>query len=79
MTNSGRRLAPLEPDPRQQLVEQLARLAHERLALLILVEPRSLANEHQVGARVAGAEDDLGAALRQPALRATGDLGPEGG
>ena len=69
----------VEADPGQQLVEQLARLADEGLALLVLVESRRLADEHQIGARVADAEDDLGPALREPALRAAGDVGREGG
>ena len=67
-----------EADPGQQLVEQLARLADEGLALLVLVESRRLADEHQIGARVADAEDDLGPALREPALRAAGAFGREG-
>jgi hypothetical protein len=38
------------------------------------VEPGRLADEHQVGVRVADAEDDLRAPLGEPALRAAGDL-----
>src|SRR5689334_6483741 len=51
----------LQLDLRQQLVEQLSRRAHERLALLVLVEAGRLAHEHQVGIGVAGAEDHVGA------------------
>jgi hypothetical protein len=69
----------LEADPCQQLVEQLARLADERLALLVLVEARRFAHEHQVGIRIADAEDDLRPALCEPTLRAAGNLGREGG
>src|SRR4051794_29310923 len=56
---------PREPDLAQELVEQLARLAHERHALLILVGPGRLADEHQVGVRVARAEDDGRAGSRE--------------
>src|SRR4051794_8632171 len=61
---------PREPDLAQQLVEQLARLAHERHALLVLVGPGRLADEHQVGVRVARAEDD--GLPRRGQLRAAG-------
>src|SRR5439155_17297899 len=61
-------------DPAQELVEQLSRLADEREALLVLVEARRLADEHQVGLRVADPEDDLGPAFREPAARAGGGL-----
>src|SRR5436190_7775537 len=54
----------------QQPLEQLPRLADEGDALLVLVEAGSLADEHQVGARVARAEDDLRPPLREPAARA---------
>src|SRR5436190_21095297 len=54
----------------QQPLEQLPRLADEGDALLVLVEARSLADEHQVAARVARAEDDLRPSLREPAARA---------
>ena len=50
-------------DAREELVEQLPRLPDERDALLILVETRRLADEHQVGVRAPGAEHDLRAAL----------------
>ncbi len=62
-------------DPAQELVEELARLADERVALLVLVEAGRLADEHQLGVRVPDAEDDLGAALGKAAARAAGDLG----
>ena len=55
-----------EPDPLEQPVEQLPRLTHERNPLLVLVEARRLADEHQVGVRAPGAEDDL----RAPAASA---------
>ena len=62
-------LAP-ELDTGEQPLEQLPRLADEGDALLVLVEAGSLAYEHQVGARVARAEDDLRPSLREPAARA---------
>ncbi len=53
------------------LGEQLAGAADERLALLVLVLARRLADEHQAGLRVADAEDHLPAAERgQLAARA---------
>ncbi len=61
------------PDLREQLLEQLARLADERQPLPVLVEARRLADEHQVGVRIAGAEHHLCTALREPAARAAGD------
>ncbi len=70
-------LVALEADPGEQLVEELPRLADERLALLILVVAGRLADEHQVGVRITDAEDDLRPALGQPAVRAAGDLGRE--
>ena len=63
-------VAALEADPREQLVEQLPGLADEREALLVLVEAGRLADEHQVGVGVADAEDDLRAALGEPAAGA---------
>jgi hypothetical protein len=63
--------------------EQLSRGADERLALLILVHPRRLADEQQVGVRIAHTEHHLGAAVREAALRAgrrlEGDLGERSG
>ena len=55
--------------PARSVVEQLPRLPDERDALLVLVEPGRLADEHQVGVRAPGAEHDLCSALRE---RATG-------
>jgi len=72
-------LITVEADPAEEFVEQLACLADEGLALLVLVEPRRLADEHQVGARIADAEDDLRPAFGQPALRTGGDLAGKGG
>ena len=51
----------------QQPVEQLAAAAHERQALAVLLLARPLADEHQVGRRVAHAEDHLRAALAEAA------------
>ena len=60
----------LEPDAGEQLVEELPGLADEREALLVLVEAGRLADEHEVGVRVADAEHDLRAALGEPAAGA---------
>ncbi len=54
-----------EPHSGEQLVEQPARRADERDAALVLLRARRLADEHQVGVRVARAEDDLRARARQ--------------
>jgi hypothetical protein len=68
-----------QPDAGEQFVEQLAGLAHERNALLVLVEAGRLTDEHQVGLRVAGTEHDLRSPFRQPTARATGDrIGEDG-
>ena len=68
-----------QADPREQLLEQLAGLADERDALLVLVKAGSLADEHQVCARIARAEDDLRAPLRKPATGAPRDgIGEDG-
>ena len=56
-------LVALEPDPLEQLGQQPTGPAHERQSLAILLGPRRLAHEHQVGVGVAGAEDDLGPRL----------------
>src|SRR5205085_1966605 len=50
--------------------QKLAGGSHERLALLVLVIPGSLSDEHDVGLRTPDTEHDLGAAVGQPALRA---------
>src|SRR3712207_6864973 len=47
----------------KQTVQELAGGADEGDALAVLVEAGGLTDEHQVGVRVALAEDDLGAAL----------------
>ena len=51
-------VAALEADLAQQLVEQPPGLADERQAALVLAGAGRLADEHQVGVGVAGAEDD---------------------
>ena len=48
--------------------EQLARRADERFALQVLVAARSLANEHDLGVRVAVSGHDVGARVAQRAL-----------
>ena len=55
-----------QADALEQPVEQLPGLPDERDALLVLVEAGRLADEHQIGVRVAVAEDDL----RAPLVRA---------
>ena len=65
------------PDSREQPVEELPRLADERNALLVLVEPGSLAHEHEVGVRVTDPVHDLRAGLREPAARASRCLVPQ--
>ena len=62
-----------ELDAGEQAVEQLPGLADERDALLVLVEARRLADEHQVGIGRAGAEHHLCAGVRERTLRAAGD------
>src|SRR5262249_10512769 len=66
-------VAPLQADLREQLLEQLSRLPDEREALFVLVEPRRLADEHQVGVLATRAEDDLRAPLREAAPGAACD------
>ena len=71
-----------EADGRQQLLKQLAGLAYEGLALLVLVVAGRFADEHEVGAGVAVAEHGPGARLVQHAARAALHLfaqGLEGG
>ena len=63
----------LEADPGEQLLEQLPRLADEGDALLVLVEARRLADEHQLGVGVPRAEHDLRPPLGEPAARAGGN------
>ncbi len=66
---------PIEPDRAQHEIEQLARRADERLALPILLGPRRLADDHQVGLPVADAEHRLGAGLAQRAAAAVANFG----
>ena len=67
-----------KPDVGEQLVEELACRTHERDALLVLVEARSLADEHQIGVRVARAEHDLRSPSGKCALGAAGNDLAEG-
>ena len=62
----------------QQLVQQLPGAADERKALLVLVEARPLADEHQVGVGVPVAEHHLGALLGERAEHAAPRLLVEG-
>src|SRR2546430_10535648 len=55
-------------DACEQLFEQLACRTDERHSLLVLVEAGRLADEHQVGIRIAGTEDHLSAAFSDRAL-----------
>ena len=61
-------VGPREPDRLEQPLEHLPGLADERRALLVLVEAGRLADEHQVGVRVARSDHDLGARGRESAL-----------
>ena len=70
-------LLAAQTDVLEQAVEQLAGTAHERLALLVLVEARRLADEHQVGVGISGTEHDLGARAGKRALLAVAQLAPE--
>ena len=65
-------------DGREQLLEQLAGLAYERPALLVLVVAGRLSHEHQVGAGVSLAEHGLGARGPERAPGAALDLLTEG-
>ena len=74
--------APVAAHPQllgHETVEELARAAHEGQTLTVLLGTGALADDHQVGVGVAGAEHDLGATLGQPAAgaarRLVGDLG----
>ena len=51
------RVRPISPS---SVLQQPPGLADERQALLVLVRARGLADEHQLGVRVARAEDDRG-------------------
>ena len=65
--------AARKADRRQHVVEQLARLADERIAEAILFRARRLADQHPVGVLVADAEHGLGARLVQAAFHAARD------
>ncbi len=58
------------PDAAEELVEELPGLADERDPLLVLVEARSFADEHDVRVRAPGPEDDLRPALCERAAGA---------
>src|SRR5262249_50502227 len=66
-------LHPLGDD----LGEQLPRPADERLALQVLVPPRSLPHEHQTGTRIAHTEDEMRAMGRELAPVAVTDVGAQ--
>src|SRR5262245_33028526 len=64
-----------EPDRLDDLRQQLAGAADERLALDVFVAARRLADEHQVGVRIADTEHDLRASEpMQLAPRAIADV-----
>ena len=63
-----------QADAAEELVEELPGLTHERDALLVLVESRCLADEHELRARAPGAEDDLRTPLRKGAAGAARGL-----
>jgi hypothetical protein len=63
-----------DPDLPEQARQQLPGGTDERHALLVLVEARRLADEHQVRSRRPRAEDDLRPPLGERALRAARDL-----
>src|SRR5207237_1144919 len=56
------------------LGEELSRLPHEGLALLVLVLPGPLAYEHEPRAGIADPEDEVGAALVELAAGAIAEL-----
>ena len=55
----------VEPDHREHIVEELARPADERLALLVLVRARGLAHDDDLGLRRSDAENNVRARLGQ--------------
>lgn len=57
----------------EHLVEQLARGAHEGLTLQVLILTRRLADEHDLGPRIARTGNDVRARVTQPALVAIVD------
>ena len=59
----------------EQPLEKLPRATGERLPVPVLVEPRRLAHEDELGVRVPLAEDDLRAALGERAADAARSLG----
>src|SRR5262249_46900829 len=65
-------------DPLEELAEELPGGADEGDPLFVLVEARRLADEHQIGVRRAGAEDDLRPRPRQSAALTAGDDVPVG-
>ena len=65
---------PAKADLAEHAREQLSGGADERLPLLVLVEPRRLPDEHQVGVWIAHAEHDLRPRLRESTLRARGGV-----
>src|SRR6185369_14091591 len=60
------------------LREELPRLADEGLPLLVLVGAGPLADEHQLGARVAGPEDERRAPAGELAAGALAEVGADG-
>src|SRR5450759_559619 len=68
---------PAQPDPRKKSVEQLAGRAHERLALAVFVEARSLTDDQDVGRTRTDPRHRLGASGMQSAVRARADRGVE--
>ena len=68
-----------EPDAGQELREQLSCLAGEREPALVLVVAGRLADDHQLGVGIAGAEDDLAPRLGETTPHAAGGLGGIGG
>ena len=65
----------MEADSREQSLEQLACLPRKRRSALVFLEPRRLADEHQVGVGIARAEDDAIARLGQRAPHTAGGFG----
>src|SRR5262245_11510862 len=63
----------LEVDRLNNLRQQLPRSPDERQALLVFVKPGSLADEYQIGFRIAGTENDVGARRSELAALAIAD------
>src|SRR5215210_970034 len=70
-------LLPGQVHGRQDIVEELAGPPDERQSRGVLVLAWPLADEHQRRVGISGREDRVGAALRQVALGADGDLAGE--